>query len=173
MYVETFFGYTSFAQGVQLSQDNGHQTGNAIKAAGITPVMTREEAVAMQDFVRNEVEISLSVAEYITRLIFATRPASRMLKSDGVLYEKHMPLKWRKTGLISYGCSSRSLFMLPIVAKAEAALHGRTQVTDADVKAVAPACLPLKLTLNEQVEMGYPLGTNREIILDLLEEVPT
>ena len=173
MYVETFFGYTSFDQGVALSQDNNHQTGNPILAAGIKPVMSAEEAVAMQDFVREQVQVSPAVAAYITRLIFATRPASELLKSDGKLYEKYMPEKWQKSKLISYGCSNRAIFMLTVVAKAEAALNGRTQVTDADVKAVAPACLPLKLVLNEQLELRYPMGTNRQIIIDLLKSVPT
>jgi MoxR-like ATPase len=173
VYVETFMGYTTLEEAVRLSQDDNHQTGNPIEAAGIKPVMERGEAAEMINFVRTGVKVSEPVSRYIARLVFATRPPMPLLKSDGKLYKQYMPQQWQKAGLIGYGDSNRAITMLTAVAKANAALEGRTLVTDSDVKKVAVSCMAHKLALNEQVEMTLPLGTNRQVIEELLEAVHT
>jgi MoxR-like ATPase len=172
-YMRTYFKYPTTDQMTDLGMDKGHQTGTPIKAAGIKQVTTREEVVAWQKFVREEVRTDRSVVEYITRLVEATRPENLILGSPGEVYKKYMPVKWRREKIIRAGASNRTVYMMAICAKANAALEGRTQVTDGDVKAIAPSCLSHKIVFDPSLEMSKPFGFDRQVVAELLDRVPT
>src|SRR5262249_36728291 len=140
-------------------------------------VMGPEELIAMQTFVREKVTVSLAVARYIARLVFATRPAedddSADTAFDGRWYKEYMPEEYQKEKLVLVGDSNRAIIYMTALAKANAALAGRTETLDTDVKAVATSVLAHRLTMNAQKAFKYHRNISRKIVRALLERVPT
>jgi MoxR-like ATPase len=179
-------GYTTFEQMVRITQDTGLSRLNAIEAAGIQKVLEPEELSAYIEFVRTQVEMPHKVAEYIARLVSATRPADEEGATDepwdGELYKRFMPSEIKIGGkvcrpveeqVILVGSSNRGLLALSNLSRAHAVLDGRNVVTDADVKAVAVEALAHRLTPNKQRAHKYPQHLMRLIVKGLLDRVPT
>ena len=176
-YSMAVMGYTTFDQAVHMAMDNNHQTVDPITSAGVHAVLHPEELLAMQEFVRENIKVSQSVARYIARLIFSTRPAedddSTDTAFDGRFYNLYMPEAYRKEKLVLVGDSNRAIIYLTAMAKANAAMDGRNEVQDSDVKDVATSVLAHRLTLNAQKAFRYDRNINRKIVRELLKTVPT
>ncbi len=172
-YTRSYFAYPTKQQMIGLGLDRNHQTGTPIQEAKLNKVATREDVVAWQDFVREQVVTDPEVVEYIVNLVLATRPENRRLGADGAEYKRWMPKKYQKEKIIRCGASNRTVYMMAVCAKANAAMHGRTRVSDTDVKEIAVQCLAHKMVLDPSLEMSKPFGFECQIVEDLLEVVPT
>lgn len=86
----------------------------------------------------DEVYVDDRIAEYIVRLVDATRhPGSYALKLDGV---------------VRYGASPRASIGLALASKARAYLRGRSYVTPQDVKALAAFVLRHRVAVTYEAE---------------------
>lgn len=169
--------YPPFDEAVKLALDRNVVKQDPVEAAGIKQVLDPEELILFQDYVRDEVEIPMQVARYITRLVYATHPP----EEDGVAddptdsqyYDRYMPEKYKKDKIIYVGDSNRAIIWLAALAKANAVLNERNKVTDDDVKKVAISVLAHRLTLNDQRMAKYGRHIGRLIVRDLLAAVKT
>ena len=182
----TVIGYTTFDQMVLIALDTGLSRLNPIVAAGIQKVLEPAELAAYIEFVRTKVEMPRKVAEYIARIVAATRPGDEEGSTDepwdGELYRKCMPPEIKISGkvckpveeqVVLVGSSNRGLLALSALSRAHAVLDGRDVVTDADVKAVAVEALAHRLTPNKQRTHKYGQHLMRLIVKGLLDRVPT
>lgn len=180
-------GYTSFDQAVKLALMREQHYVDPLAAAGLKPVLEPEELVAFQDYCRDQVELPHSVAQYIARLVYATRPPEEDGATDdpfgGELYKRFMPevvnvsasrqCRIKDENVIMVGASNRAILWLTALARACAVMQGDNVVTDYHVKKVAISVLAHRLTPNEQKVHRYPRHLMRLIIKAMIEQVPT
>jgi MoxR-like ATPase len=93
------------------------------------------------------------VANYIARLVDSTHPGQSAAAKG-----------------IRFGASPRAALALASGSKARALMHGRTNASFEDVKAIAPAVLRHRIVLDYNARVDG--RTTGDIIRDLLEEVP-
>ena len=120
------------------------------------PVLDTERLLALMAGVKR-VALPEAVAEYIARLVDATRPdvaSARPLVKENV--------RW--------GASPRAAIALAGCARAAALLAGRPSVGFADVKALAPAVIAHRLI--KSYEAGLRGLTTRDVVGELLGAVP-
>lgn len=118
------------------------------KLNDIKPIVSAEEVVEIQKFVRKEVTITPELEKYIVRLVSLTRESEE----------------------VSMGASPRASLWLTIGAKAVAVMNGRNYVTPADIHAVAKNVLRHRVIIKPEYEFD---GTTSEIIIDrILKHTP-
>jgi MoxR-like ATPase len=117
------------------------------EVAEITPVVDAATLTAMQAGVES-VHVDADIAGYCVDLASATRAHSA----------------------VQVGASPRGSQGLMLVARARAVIAGRDFVTPDDVKAVGPAVLAHRISLNAQ---AWATGVNpRDVITGIVAEVP-
>lgn len=119
-----------------------------VDAVNIPPLMSREEFIGLQEMLET-VHVDGSVSDYIVDLVRATRADSRM----------------------AVGASPRGSLALQSLARAWAALDGRSYVTPDDVKAMAVAALAHRLV--PRPELWVSGISSAQVIEDLLKRVPS
>ena len=121
-----------------------------------SPLLDTARLLALMAAVR-KVALPVAVAEYIARLVDATRPdvpgASALVRDN---------LRW--------GASPRAALALAGCARAAALLAGRPAVSFADVRALAPSVLAHRLI--KSYEAGLRGLTTRDVVGQLLTAVP-
>lgn len=110
-------------------------------------VVTREDVVALQEHVK-EVKLERAVAEYVVRLVGATRDDPRL----------------------RLGISPRGSLALYRTAQARAWMHGRDYVLPEDVRALAAPVLAHRLALDTKARYGGILPEG--IVNEILDKVP-
>ena len=110
----------------------------------ISPVMTAQDVVAMQEVVR-QVNLSLALKEYLVNLARASRDHS----------------------MVARGVSPRGTALLQRASQAWAAFEDRDFVIPEDVKRVAPLVLAHRMVPNAVADLSHS-----EIVRELLETVP-
>ncbi|HUL58179.1 MAG TPA: MoxR family ATPase [Anaeromyxobacteraceae bacterium] len=117
-----------------------------LDAAGVRPVVSREEVAALRARAR-ALPVSEPVLEYVARLVRASRelPRARL------------------------GASPRAGVALLSAARARAALRGAEWAGPDDVKAVAPPVLRHRLVLRPEAELEG--ATPDDLVAELLESV--
>ncbi|TWT81899.1 ATPase RavA [Planctomycetes bacterium CA13] len=118
-------------------------------AEELTPVMSQEELLALQSFVRN-VKVDRKAAAYIVAIAAATRTDTRL----------------------RVGCSPRGSKMLLRAAQARAVLLGRDFVLPDDIQVLAPSILSHRVSPRNALQTSME---TTQTIQDLLHtiEVPT
>ncbi len=124
-YVRLSMGYPAANDEVAMVMNR--QKGNPLD--GITPLMSREELVAIQETVAATF-MKESVVRYIVNLISATR----------------------NNPLIARGASPRATLAVAAMSKAIARLSGRDYVTPADVQTVFVATIAHRISLSGMAE---------------------
>lgn len=119
-------------------------------------VMNADEIIAFQRLVK-QVPASDIVTRYAVRLVNASRPGTNAAPD--------FINKW-----VTWGGSLRASQFLILGGKARAILHGRYNVSCADVRAVAPAVLRHRVLLNFQAE-AEKIDSD-QVVKQLLETVP-
>lgn len=126
----------------------------------IEPVITREELIAIQNIVQNEIVLSDAMVHLMNAITVATRRNDPSYPADAL----------DKSGLgrdvISEvgGASSRTTSFWPPLLRAHAFFHGRKQVVPFDVFATAVAML------NHRLETSFPVDTDQLINIVLAEK---
>jgi MoxR-like ATPase len=110
----------------------------------LTPVVTREELLELQQQVR-KVRVDKSLAGYIVDLITATR----------------------RHGHVMLGCSPRASLSLFRASQAAALYDGRDYVLPEDIRDLAVPVLSHRLVLKQEAKIKRI--TNESIILDIVE----
>ncbi|MCC8190697.1 MAG: AAA family ATPase [Planctomycetes bacterium] len=118
--------------------------GKAGGSADHPPEMTPAEVAAAMAAVR-AIPLSRPIADYIARLVIATRP-----ESGGM------------AGGIRYGASPRAVLALAAASRARAFLDGRLTVGFDDVKAVAVPALAHRIILDYQARLD---GLDNETVI--------
>ena len=113
----------------------------------LSPLMTKEELIAMQDMVE-DTYLSDSVVNYIVNLIAATRQNEQILR----------------------GASPRATLSVTAMAKAVARLRGRDYVTPADVKEVFSHTVAHRLILSPKAESQRKSA--EQILREILNATP-
>jgi MoxR-like ATPase len=113
----------------------------------LSPLMTKEELIAMQDMVE-DTYLSDSVVNYIVNLITATRQNEQILR----------------------GASPRATLSVTAMAKAVARLRGRDYVTPADVKEVFSHTVAHRLILSPKAESQRKSA--EQILREILNATP-
>jgi MoxR-like ATPase len=121
----------------------------------ITPVLSREEILAMQAVVRR-VPVADEVVRHAVRLVRATRPGAGAPDYVG---------RW-----LAYGASVRAAQAMVLGGKARALLRGRTHVSFDDVRALARPVLRHRLLRTFQAQ-SERVNTDT-IVARILESVP-
>ena len=106
--------------------------------ASVEQIIDGEAIVAMQGLVRR-VPIADHLVRFAVRLVRATRPA----EADAPAYVKEM---------VNWGAGPRASQCLALAAKARAVLHGRTSVSEEDIRSVALPVLRHRIVVNFQAE---------------------
>jgi len=106
----------------------------SVRAPESNPVLNPQLTLELQGLA-NKVFVHNLVAEYIVRLVMATRNPADFGMPD-------------LAKVISIGNSSRSTLGLTAAARALALIHGRDYVLPADVQAVAPDVMSHRITLS-------------------------
>lgn len=106
----------------------------SVKAPQPQQVLTPEAVVALQDMA-SDVFVHNLVAEYVVRLVLATRNPGDFEMSD-------------LANVIQIGCSPRATLGLVAAARALALVHGRDYVLPTDVQAVAVDVMAHRLVLS-------------------------
>jgi MoxR-like ATPase len=117
-----------------------------LAAAGVTPVVSREELAGLRARAR-ALPAAPQVLEYVARLVRRSRELPR----------------------VRLGASPRAGVGLLALARARAALAGAEWVTPEDVKALAPAVLRHRLVLRPEAELEG--ATADDLVQELLETV--
>ena len=112
--------------------------------ADVKPVLTTDEVIAMQDYVRR-VEAARPVKEYMVEIARAVREHPSVQR----------------------GMSPRGTVSLQRAAQCRAAFLSRTFVAPEDVQAVAPLVIPHRLTVE-----GHDRDMAEQYVRELLEQVP-
>jgi MoxR-like ATPase len=140
-------GYPALADEVEVLR-RAHRGFDAhdLAAAGVSRVLTRDEATALRQAAQ-AVQVEESIFAYVAGLCRATRESAR----------------------IRIGASPRAAVSLLLSAKASAALAGKSYVTPDDVKAMARPVLRHRLVLKSEAEIEGL--TVEDAIGQLLDEV--
>lgn len=123
----------------------------------VKAVMDGPTILAAQKLVR-EVIVADHVKQYAARLAMATHPGGRFAPEIAGKY-------------IRCGSSPRGAQALMLAAKVRALIDGRFNVGNADIKAVAPACLRHRLILNFEAEADRVDAD--AIVAKIVESTPT
>jgi MoxR-like ATPase len=127
-----------------------HAQGSPLRV--VTPVVSREEVLEMQDQVRG-VHLDDSLKSYLVELVAATRQHARL----------------------SLGASPRASLGLMRTAQARAVLEGRDYVLPDDVKSLAPAVLCHRVVLKPSAVAGAGGGrmlSTADVVAELLAQLP-
>ena len=119
-----------------------------VDAVDISPLLSREEFISLQE-VLEVVHVDAAVSDYVVDLVRATRTDKR----------------------ISVGASPRGSLALQSLARAWAALDGRSYVTPDDVKAMTVPALAHRLVPRPELWMSGI--STAQVVEDLLDRVPT
>jgi len=118
------------------------------KLNDIEPVLTSEDVITIQNFVRKNVNISDELSRYIVRIVSLTRESEE----------------------VSMGASPRASLWLTIGAKAVAVMSGRDYVIPDDIQKVAKDVLRHRVIIKPEYEFD---GTTSEMIIDrILKHTP-
>jgi MoxR-like ATPase len=135
----------------------------------IKPVLTGEgwrTIEAMKSLVR-EVLVSSEVEEYVTRLVFATRPNGY----NHITENQRVVIPQITKKYIKYGASTRGAQALILAGKTMALLDGRAHVSFEDIDAVLMSSLRHRIMLNFEAEVD---GKHPDDLLeDITREVKT
>jgi MoxR-like ATPase len=112
----------------------------------IEPVMTRDEAMQLQDEIKDTVYLSDKVLEYILDIVEATRNNKYILA----------------------GISTRGVLAINSTAKASAYFNGRDYVVPEDIKELAGFTIPHRLIFREE----YEHVDRKEIIKSIIDGIP-
>ncbi len=123
--------------------------------AAVAPVTDGKTVLAMQDLAR-EVVLPPHLREFVGRLVLATHPA---VAESPALVKK----------AVRYGASPRAAQGLVLGAKVRALAHGRANVSEEDVRKLAPAVLRHRLLLNFEGEADGV--TTDQVAADVLGSV--
>jgi MoxR-like ATPase len=115
--------------------------------AKLKKVLSRENLIKLQQIVR-KVPISKDLTKRIVRIVDATRKGK---------------------SLIEYGASPRASLNITLAAKARALMHGKKNVSSADVEAVAIPVLRHRIVLNFEAERKG-ISTD-DAVLEILKRV--
>jgi MoxR-like ATPase len=123
--------------------------GHDLDAAGVRPVLSREDLAALRARAR-ALPVAPPVLDYVARLVRASRELPR----------------------VRLGASPRAGVALLAAARARAALRGGEWLSPDDVKALAPAALRHRLVLRPEAELEG--ATPDDLVSELLDgvEVP-
>ncbi len=117
----------------------------------LQPVLARTELLAAMEVVAR-IPVSRPVADYIARLVEATRPARA------------------GADRVKYGASPRAALAMAMAARARAFLDGRLTVGFEDVEAVAPPVLRHRIVLAYQARLD---GLDADqVVASLVQTVP-
>jgi MoxR-like ATPase len=119
--------------------------GGRDRLVGVTAVASLESLAAAQDAVR-QVHVAVSIADYVVRLLDATRTHPR----------------------VRLGASTRGGLSLLRLAQAHAAMAGRDHITPADVQEYAVGALAHRLVLGD----ARGLVPARELVEALVASIP-
>jgi MoxR-like ATPase len=122
----------------------------------ITPVMSGEQIVHVQDLVRR-VPVSDQVLGYAHALVRASRPRTKEAPE--------FINNW-----VNFGAGPRGLLTLVTAAKARAILYGRFHATTGDVQAVAHASLRHRIAANYPAQAAN-VGSDKLVDM-LVEAIP-
>jgi MoxR-like ATPase len=110
-----------------------------------------------------DVHVAEAVADYIVRLVAATRDPSQFFEGGALAAPDIGPL-------VDYGASPRATLALARAARARAWLDGRDYVTPFDVQDLAPDVLRHRIAINYAHRVG---GLTPDRLVDrLIERVP-
>ncbi len=151
--------YLSAEDEYYLANLNAIYSRDPQKTAGIEPVLSPEDILAMRRFVMENVRITESMTRYLVTLVRATRPTSDESK-------QFLPEKYRK--MLMLGASQRSTKWMMICSKAAAALRGSDVVTARDVQDMLLPCLGHKIILEPSVKLRQGLNNIEQEIFDAL-----
>ncbi|MGC8830419.1 MAG: AAA family ATPase [Verrucomicrobiia bacterium] len=121
----------------------------------LSPVIEPEAILEMRKMV-DQVHLDEQIADYIVRLVFATRQPQRFIPE--------------LDGKIRFGGSPRATIYLNLAAKACAFLNGRAYVTPQDVKTIAPDVLRHRIITTFEAEADQI--TSEQIVRTVLQKVP-
>ena len=138
--IKTSIGYPDSATMMRILQQQADPE--------VRPVMNTSTLVQMQDFAR-DVYVSPLIADYITRIVEATRRASE----------------------VRLGASVRGALGLARMASAWAITHGRAYVVPDDVRDLATTVLAHRLVLEAEAE--FDGVTAEKVIGQVVLDVPT
>ncbi len=127
------------------------------KAEQISPVLDKEEILAIQDLI-TRVPVADYIVRYTASLVRATRPAEEVAPD--------FIKDW-----ISWGCGPRASINLVTAAKARAVLDGRFNVAIEDIQKLALPVIRHRLGLNFAA-MSDGISTD-DVVTRLLATVPT
>lgn len=126
----------------------------------IEPVIKREELIAIQDLVRDEIELSDAMVHLMNAITVATRRNDPSYPADA-LDKSGMG---RDVITDVGGASSRTTSFWPPLLRAHAFFHGRKQVVPYDIFSTAVAML------NHRLETNFPVDTEQLINVILAEK---
>lgn len=136
-------GYPSMAEEKQIIQT--YRQNNPLNE--VLSVFSKAEILKMQKEVQ-EVKLANDVEDYLLAIIHATRNHEN----------------------VDVGVSTRGTLALMKAAQGKAYLAGRSFVTPADIKSMAPFVLSHRLVLSME---GSLTSTSQQMIAEILESVPT
>ena len=118
----------------------------------VDPIMTAETLAELLALVRR-IYMPDVVANYIARLVDSTHPGQAAASAQ-----------------IRFGASPRAALAMASASRARALIHGRTNASFEDVKAIAPAVLRHRIVLDYNARVdGH---TTNSVVEKLLAEVP-
>ncbi len=112
----------------------------------IEPMMTPEEVIEIQNFIRKEIYISDSIYNYILDITNKTRNSE----------------------YLTAGLSTRGSLAIMYTAKTNAFFEGRDFVIPEDIKELAEFVIPHRVLFKEE----YGETSKKEIVKSLIEEIP-
>lgn len=115
---------------------------------GIQPILNAEEILEAQ-MITKKIKIDRKMAEYIIRLVDATRNPKKYNIEKGKY--------------LSFGASPRASIALYIASKAKALLNNRIQVTPSDVRSVAKNVLRHRIIINFE---GQAEGVTADLLIE-------
>lgn len=125
----------------------------------IEPVITREELIAIQDLVQEQIILSDAMVHLMNAITVATRRSDPSYPADSF----ELSGLGRDVITVPGGAASRTTSFWPPLLRAHAFFHGRNQVVPYDVFATAVAML------NHRLETSFPVDMEQLINVVLAE----
>ena len=125
----------------------------------ITPVIARDELIAVQALVQTEIELSDAMVHLMNAITVATRRSDPSYPGDA--FEKEA--LGQDVVSLAGGASSRTTAFWPTLLRAHAFYHGRRSVAPYDVFATAQSML------NHRIELNFPTDMEKLINVVLAE----